>query len=114
MEIVGFWLDFQRSFPDTTPLKERLGPLLARLSRLGMEKSALLGRLMRGEEIRRRPCPKHKGMMWCSWGPIEPTNPHQYECCDGTGWLRNPHDSLAQPLPHLGPIGPSELSDGDG
>ena len=37
-------------------------------TRIDLMKSALLGRLVRGEELRRRPCPKHKGRMWCSWG----------------------------------------------
>lgn len=49
-----------------------------------MVKSELLGRLMRGETIRRRPCPVHKGRMWCAYNLGA-----DMECCDGTGWLQN-------------------------
>lgn len=55
-------------------------------TRVNIEKSALLGRLMRGEEIRRKPCPKHQGTMWCAWGLAAAG---EYACCDGTGWLKN-------------------------
>jgi hypothetical protein len=80
MEIVAFWLDFQQQV-----LRTRQG-VSPGLSRVGMWKSALLGRLMRGEEIRRRPCPRHRGQMWCSWGLDEAAKPCE---CQGTGWLPN-------------------------
>lgn len=54
------------------------------LRSVGMMKSYLLGRLMRGEQVRERPCPVHKGRMWCAWGLME-----EMDCCDGTGWLKN-------------------------
>ena len=68
MNVVSFWLDF--------------GNIDA--SMVGMRKSELLGRLVRGEEVRRRPCPIHRGKMWCGWGLDE-----DMSCCDGTGWVAN-------------------------
>ena len=84
MEIVAFWLEFQQHLAkDRSKDSFASGP---GLSRVGMYKSALLGRLMRGEEIRRRPCPRHKGQMWCFWGLDEASRPC---ACGGTGWLPN-------------------------
>ena len=84
MEIMAFWLEFQRTLD-----QHQAAP--AGLSRVGMAKSACLGRLMRGEELRRRPCPKHKGKMWCGWGE-EKWDRAEYKCCNGTGCLRNETD----------------------
>ena len=50
---------------------------------VNMMKSRLLGRLLRGEEVRRRPCPVHKGRMTYF------LTHDDYECCQGTGWLLN-------------------------
>jgi hypothetical protein len=80
MNVLAFWLDFQQHV-----LREKEGACPG-LSGLGMAKSALLGRLMRGEEVRRRPCPRHKGQMWCAWGLEEAARPC---ACQGTGWLPN-------------------------
>jgi hypothetical protein len=80
MQVVSFWLEFQQRISRTAPMSS------PGLSRIGMAKSALLGRLMRGEEVRRRPCPRHKGTMWCSWGLEEAMKPC---ACQGTGWLPN-------------------------
>jgi hypothetical protein len=80
MSVVSFWLDFQQQVR-----RERKWSSPG-ISSLGMYKSALLGRLMRGEEVRRRPCPRHKGQMWCAWGLEEASKPC---ACDGTGWLPN-------------------------
>lgn len=88
MNVVAFWLRLSQDYKfklDITPI--------------GMFKSELLGRLMRGEEVRRRPCPRHKGVMWCSWGGIEQFHANDnerwgtIECpgCDNTGWLKNEH-----------------------
>lgn len=81
MSTVGFWLDFRRHADRNFPLYASRA-----LSSIDMAKSALLGRLMRGEEVRRRPCPRHKGEMWCSWGLDEAMKPC---ACQGTGWLPN-------------------------
>ena len=78
--MVAFWLEFQRGVEAS---ESGCGP---GLSRIGMAKSALLGRLMRGEEVRRRPCPRHRGQMWCAWGLEEASQPC---ACGGTGWLPN-------------------------
>jgi len=78
MNAVAFWLS----------LAANEGFRLDR-SLIGMYKSELLGRLMRGEEVRRVPCPRHKGRMWCGWGGREQI--YGPECaCGGTGWLPNP------------------------
>ena len=69
MSVVAFWIEL---------------PFNIDRRAVGMSKSELLGRLMRGEEVRRRPCPKHKGKMWCGWGITA-----DMACCDGTGWLKN-------------------------
>lgn len=84
-----FQLDLERRIEAAEQDKEGSDPAMKRvsppgLSMVGMVKSELLGRLVRGEEIRTRPCQKHKGKMWCSWGGHA-----DMECCDGTGWLRN-------------------------
>jgi uncharacterized protein (TIGR02996 family) len=80
MGVVAFWLNFQQGI-----IRGRVGNPPG-LTAIGMRKSALLGRLMRGEEVRRRPCPKHKGVMWCYWGLEEASKPCP---CGGTGWLPN-------------------------
>jgi hypothetical protein len=80
MEMVAFWLEFQQDL-----VRNKVGSPPG-LSRVGMAKSALLGRLMRGEEVRRRPCPRHRGQMWCFWGLDEAARPC---ACGGTGWLPN-------------------------
>ena len=83
MQTVALWLDFQVScLPPDVMAELRRGP---GLSSLGMLKSHLLGRLARGEEIRRLPCPTHRGRLESS--PMRYTA--AYACCDGTGWLRN-------------------------
>jgi hypothetical protein len=91
MNTVAFWLDFEQG----VARRERdggegywmgSGP---GFSSIGMVKSALLGRLMRGEAVRRRPCPRHRGRMWCSWGLDEAARPCP---CQGTGWLPNDPD----------------------
>ena len=69
MSVMAFWLDLDFKIDART---------------VGMRKSELLGRLIRGGEVRKTPCPKHKGHMWCSFGLEE-----DYSCCDGTGWLPN-------------------------
>lgn len=83
MEVMALWLDFQqrqaldghRSLPGATSI--------------GMSKSNLLGRLVRGEGIRRRPCPTHGGRM----APGYPLcDPGEIACCDGTGWLKDEED----------------------
>jgi hypothetical protein len=79
METVAFFLEFRQRRLHVY----RTGPF--RVSRIDLMKSALLGRLMRGEEVRRRPCPQHRGRMWCSWG----FDAYNAPCCDGTGWLPN-------------------------
>jgi hypothetical protein len=99
--MVTFWLEFQRTFPESpadVPMADKLEDFANRASPVGMLKSVLLGRLMRGEEIRRKPCPNHKGVMWCAWGL--PRKPGEFACCDGTGWLRNETDPAMQ---HRGP-----------
>ena len=97
MNTVAFWLDFQQGLLRRSS-GERFSTLMYSascpgLSELGMRKSALLGRLMRGEEVRRRPCPRHKGRMWCSWGLDEASRPCP---CQGTGWLPNEGDEKAE------------------
>jgi hypothetical protein len=69
MSVMAFWLDLPFNIDQRS---------------VGMSKSELLGRLLRGEEVRRHPCPKHRGRMWCAFGFDE-----DYSCCDGTGWLKN-------------------------
>jgi hypothetical protein len=89
MQVVAFWLDFQQGV-SASPARRHTGP---GYSAVGMRKSALLGRLVRGEEVRRRPCPRHRSRMWCAWGLDEAVRPCP---CDGTGWLPNDYDG---PLP---------------
>ena len=61
MQTVALWLDFQVScLPVDVVSESRGGPAL---SSAGMLKSNLLGRVMRGEEIRRLPCPTHAGRL---------------------------------------------------
>ena len=79
MGVVALWLDFQQFLPTDRSCcpPGRTGT--------GMRKSNLLGRLMRGEEIRRRPCPEHKGRLISA-----PWDRAGLTCgCEGTGWLPN-------------------------
>jgi len=79
MQVMSLWLDFQHSLPADGSCSP------PGLTSIGMRKSNLLGRLMRGEEIRRRPCPEHKGQL-----VIAPWDREGLECgCEGTGWLPN-------------------------
>ena len=83
MQTVALWIDFQVSaLPPEAAAALRRGP---GLSSIGMLKSNLLGRLMRGEEIRRRPCPAHEGRLQTGAAAVGTG----LGCCDGTGWLRN-------------------------
>ena len=84
---MAFWLDFRAGADPAARLAR------SSVRAVDMYKSALLGRLVRGEEVRRRPCPRHKGAMWCAWGLDEASRPCP---CGGTGWLPN---SYAGPLP---------------
>jgi hypothetical protein len=86
MRTVAFWLDF-RAGVEHRPAAF-YGP-----REVDLRKSALLGRLVRGEEVRRRPCPRHKGRMWCAYGFEEARRPCP---CEGTGWLPNDYDG---PMP---------------
>lgn len=90
MRTMAFWLDFRAgiSKPQELGEGEFYGP-----REVDMRKSALLGRLVRGEELRRRPCTRHLGRMWCSWGLDEAARPCP---CEGTGWLPNDYDG---PMP---------------
>ena len=86
MQTVALWLDFQVSrLRRDEPASLGLGP---GLSSIGMLKSNLLGRLMRDQEIRRVPCPVHRGKLQYQ-GSAFGTD---VSCCDGTGWLRNVTD----------------------
>lgn len=85
MSVVAFWISLDGQLPKQLDI-----------SPIGMFKSELLGRLMRGEEVRRRPCPRHRGVMWCGWGSKEQHGldndtwgDTQCGGCDGTGWLKN-------------------------
>jgi hypothetical protein len=82
MSVAAFWMSFG---DDMESGKEKA----IDRSLVGMMKSELLGRLMRGEGIRRKPCPRHRGKMWCSWGTEEQMKQESWSCCEGTGWLRN-------------------------
>jgi hypothetical protein len=87
MRTVALWLDFQVSCLHPDVVSElRRGP---GLSSIGMYKSNLLGRLMRGEEVRRRPCATHQGRLS---NLILESEAAAYACCDGTGWLPNRRD----------------------
>ena len=94
VQTLALWLDFQVSClaPEVVP-RLRVGP---GVSSVGMLKSNLLGRLMRGEDIRRRPCPVHQGRLSPLSAPA---------CCDGTGWLRNtdvrPPDDESSRVDHM-------------
>lgn len=88
MNVMAFWIEFNRTGHPRTD----------QLSKVGMMKSALLGRLMRGEELRQRPCPIHKGhLCQMDFGPLGFTGKEQLGsgmrewilCCDGTGFLPN-------------------------
>src|SRR5262245_48595965 len=82
MQVMALWLEFQQSLP-ADGLCCPPG-----LHGTGMRKSNLLGRLMRGEEIRRRPCPVHKGQLVSA-----PWERGGLTCgCEGTGWLPNGPD----------------------
>jgi hypothetical protein len=78
MNVLVLWQEFQMSFPKDM----RCSP--PGMSQTGMRKSNLLGRMMRGESIRREPCTIHLGLM-CS------RVLHGGESCEcgGTGWLPN-------------------------
>lgn len=79
---MALWLEFQTSLPTDGSC------LPPGLSGTGMRKSNLLGRLMRGEEIRRRPCPEHQGRLVSA-----PRERGELTCgCGGTGWLPNESD----------------------
>jgi hypothetical protein len=83
MQTMALWLDFQVSrVPpgDTSSLN-----LAFQLSSIGMLKSNLLGRLMKGDEIRRVPCPVHQGRLQLAASAYG----KDVSCCDGFGWLRN-------------------------
>jgi len=83
MRVMALWLDFQSALP----LDRRV--LAPGFSTTGMRKSNLLGRLMRGEEIRRRPCPEHRGAM-------VDVPPDGLPCgCGGIGWLPNPTEATS-------------------
>lgn len=83
MQTVALWLDFQVS---RDPRAESTGfPGNPGLSSIGMLKSNLLGRLMRDDEIRRVPCPTHRGQLQFFSSAIGT----DVACCDGTGWLPN-------------------------
>jgi hypothetical protein len=99
MRTVAFWLDFRSGVNGARwgeGASERGMVVVYGPREVDMRKSALLGRLMRGEEVRRRPCPRHRGRMWCSWGMDEATRPCP---CDGTGWLPNDYEG---PMPASG------------
>lgn len=81
IEIMGLWIEFQR------PLDEQGHFSLAG----NMPKSNLLGRLVEGEEIRRRPCPGHQGHRGHGYQFDSP----KYDCCQKTGWLPNESDDIA-------------------
>lgn len=83
MDVIAFWLELPFV---NHPVEFRCSD---QRSRVGMMKSELLGRLFRGEEVRRVPCPRHRGMMWCSWPGSEQTRSGSGKCCQGTGWLPN-------------------------
>jgi hypothetical protein len=92
MRTVAFWLDF-RAGVEKPGLGDEHRIVFYGPREVDMRKSELLGRLVRGEEVRRRPCPRHLGRMWCSWGLDEARR----RCpCDGTGWLPNDYDG---PMP---------------
>jgi hypothetical protein len=59
-----------------------------------MLKSNLLGRLMRDEEIRRVPCPTHRGRLQYGVAAFG----KDLSCCDATGWLRNVADGSESDL----------------
>jgi hypothetical protein len=83
MRTVALWLDFQVSaLPPEVAAELRRGP---GVSSIGMLRSNLLGRLMAGEEIRRRPCPTHGGRLQTGTA----SSGEERGCCDDTGWLRN-------------------------
>jgi hypothetical protein len=86
MQTVALWLDFQVSaLPREVASQLRRGP---GVSSIGMLKSNLLGRLMQGAEIRRRPCPTHQGRLQMGAAAIGA----KLDCCDATGWQRNTAD----------------------
>lgn len=82
MNVMAMWLEFQACLYEEMKPKDGISP--AGLSEIGMFKSELLGRLMRGESIREKPCPKHAGKMWCGWVSTDQFIPCE---CEGTGWL---------------------------
>ena len=88
MRTMALWLDFQVS--RVPPSRSEELNFVYQLSSIGMFKSNLLGRLMQGDEIRRVPCPTHRGRLQ---GPS--ALGQDLSCCDGFGWLRN-RDAGAQ------------------
>ena len=87
MRTMALWLDVQVSaLPPEVVSELRRGP---GLTSIGMYKSHLLGRLMRGEEVRRRPCPTHRGRLT---NLVLSSEAAAYACCGGTGWLPNAPD----------------------
>lgn len=78
VEIAGFWFEFHLN-------NGIFG------SGFTMRKSNLLGRLVRGEGIRQRPCPRHQGRRGHGYGVLD----KRYECCHKTGWLPNEDDLVA-------------------
>lgn len=89
MQTMALWLDFQVSrVPEQGPSSLNFA---YQLSSIGMFKSNLLGRLMHGDEIRRRPCPTHQGRLQ------GPSAMHEdLSCCDGFGWVRNADERSAE------------------
>jgi hypothetical protein len=87
MRVMALWVEFQQSLTaDVTVCPPGM-------SGIGMRKSNLLGRMMRGEEIRRRPCPEHQGRQISA-----PWDREGLTCgCDGTGWLPNEPDQPDEP-----------------
>jgi hypothetical protein len=90
MRVLALWLEFQQSLPNDGSCAP------PGLNRVGMRKSNLLGRLVRREEIRRRPCPVHKGRLISA-----PWDRDGLTCgCDGTGWLPNEPEEPARKDSH--------------
>lgn len=109
MNVLGFWGGFQMAQRAIDRPHALAGGRDGFFT--GMFKSRLLRRLIIGEEIRREPCPVHEGQM---------VTFDDCEHCDGTGWLPNEGDEMAQARDHgyydLGPykvmaVDPSEDED---
>jgi hypothetical protein len=91
MNVLSFWMEFQLLIGERSNIPEH------RVS-IGMSKSRLLRRLLMGEQLRKKPCPIHKGRM-STFGDCD--------LCQGTGWRPNDDDEIAQgrktPYSDLGP-----------